>query len=914
MRILHISALPVWPMGGGGGMPSLRETLRGHVRWGYDVTVVLPQYTVLGDRREPIRVPQGDECDVFFAPCGWLPPLKALRRWLKQTTGSQELPYPVRWLLNMATMLLLTASLLALAMRLRYRQRREFDLVYAHNQYAALAGFLLGAAWRIPNVTRLYGTFLADLMERPLVWLRYPVAAAGYLVPHSLLICGNDGTRGDEVARRLGIDLSRFRFWQNGVDRPQVDPSWTREAFAAGGPPNLRPDAKWIVSCSRLSYWKRLDRVLRAFRHCWEACPDAQLLVAGDGPERERLQALARDLGVAEEVVWLGSVAHAEVWQLMHLADVFVIANDVTNRCNPVYEAIRAGLPIVSIRDHSTEDLLTDGTNALLADADDEAGLGRCLARACTETGLAARMRAAQEGRSASLWTWQERMKAETEELERLVEERPRGGRRRQGRRGALRPGAGPERVKSVMSIRRWACALAGRLYYGLWPRLRPGGYQGRLATAHRRREGADWTAPEEVRRQQTEKLNALLEHAVQHVPYYRRLVQKGRVPFPLERLEDLAAWPVLTKDIIRAEGDGMLAENYPRDQVRPLATGGSSGEPLHFWSDYDALLCKNAAESWASAMAGLRRGSSVAMLWGAGRFEPSSRQDLREGLQRLITNRLFIDCFKMDEQDLEVAHGRLTRFRPDGLLGYASALVELARYLQHRGFRPVYPRAAIISAAETLDEVSREVLETTFPAPVFNRYGSREMGLIAVECDRHEGLHVDAENVVVELGDGPEGTGLRRILVTKLTQYSMPFIRYDIGDFAEGPLAWCSCGRGYPVLKKVVGRVTEVIRKPEGGCLPGELFPHLFKDCGIASYRVEQAADYTVDVALVRTSEQTEAQDAELRRVMARYLGGSVPVAVRYVDRIERSPTGKLLPVVSHVRARPGRSGNASY
>lgn len=426
LRILHVSALPVWPMGGEGGMPSLRETLRGHIRRGYDVTVVLPQYTVLGDRREPIHVPSGVGCEVFFAPCRWLPPLKTLRRWLKQATGSEELPYPVRWLLNLATMLLLTVSLVAAAARVRYRRGLAFDLIYAHNQYAALAGCLLGGFWRIPNVTRLYGTFLADLMGKPLVRLRYPTAAAGFLVPHSLLICGNDGTRGDEVARRLGIDLSKFRFWQNGVDRPEANPSWSREDLVAAAPENLRPEAKWIVSCSRLSYWKRLDRVLRAFRHCREACPDAQLLVAGDGPERDRLHRLAEELDVAQDVVWLGSVAHADVWRLMHLADVFVIANDVTNRCNPVYEAIRAGLPIVSIHDRSTEDLLIDGANALLADPDDEAALGEAMARACADESLAAKLRDCQRRLSEDLWTWEERMAVETRELERLVEDRRR--------------------------------------------------------------------------------------------------------------------------------------------------------------------------------------------------------------------------------------------------------------------------------------------------------------------------------------------------------------------------------------------------------------------------------------------------------------------------------------------------------
>jgi len=441
---------------------------------------------------------------------------------------------------------------------------------------------------------------------------------------------------------------------------------------------------------------------------------------------------------------------------------------------------------------------------------------------------------------------------------------------------------------------------LASTAYYTVWPRIRPGGYLGRLTAALRHRAGADWQPPEQVRQAQLQKLNALLMHAGQRVPYYRRLCEAGQMPDRVDHLEDIAAAPVLTKAIIRREGEGLLTEDYPAEQLRALATGGSTGEPLHFCSDHDALLCKNAAESWSSAMAGLRRGSSIAMLWGAGRFEPSSAADLREALQRLITNRIFIDCFQMGPDDLLRAHRRLSRFRPEGLLGYTSALVELAYFLEREGIRPKYPRKTVLSAAETLDDVSREKLERVFPAPVFNRYGSREMGLIAVECERHQGLHVDCENVLVELADGPAGTGLKRILVTKLTQFSMPFIRYDIGDLAEGPLSYCPCGRGFPVLKRVVGRVTETIRFPNDRCLPGELFPHLFKDCGIAAYQVFQAPDYSVDVRLVKAPNQTPEQDELMRRVIAQRLGPDIPVRYRYVDRIERSPTGKLLPVVS--------------
>jgi len=187
---------------------------------------------------------------------------------------------------------------------------------------------------------------------------------------------------------------------------------------------------------------------------------------------------------------------------------------------------------------------------------------------------------------------------------------------------------------------------------------------------------------------------------------------------------------------------------------------------------------------------------------------------------------------------------------------------------------------------------------------------------LIAMECDRHQGLHIDCEDVFVELVDGPDLPDMQRIIVTKLNQFGMPFIRYDIGDLAEGPICTCSCGRGYPVIPRVLGRVTETIRTPDGRSFSGALFPHLFKDCGIATFRVVQSQDYSLDIALVKLPDQTDEQRRRLRQVVADHVGPSVPVVFRYVDSIERSPSGKLLPVISYApstpAARPASVGRA--
>ena len=140
-----------------------------------------------------------------------------------------------------------------------------------------------------------------------------------------------------------------------------------------------------------------------------------------------------------------------------------------------------------------------------------------------------------------------------------------------------------------------------------------------------------------------------------------------------------------------------------------------------------------------------------------------------------------------------------------------------------------------VICAAEKVLPFQREVMERVFGCPVFNTYGSREFMLIASECEKHEGLHVNVENLIVEIVK-EDGTYARegetgRIIITDLHNYGMPFIRYEIGDLAVFTERRCSCGRGLPIIEDVVGRSLDMIKTPEGKIVPGEFFPHLMKE-----------------------------------------------------------------------------------
>src|SRR5262249_37736012 len=130
-----------------------------------------------------------------------------------------------------------------------------------------------------------------------------------------------------------------------------------------------------------------------------------------------------------------------------------------------------------------------------------------------------------------------------------------------------------------------------------------------------------------------------------------------------------------------------------------------------------------------------------------------------------------------------------------------------------------------IVTSAEVLTEADRTLVEQTFGCPVFNRYGSREVSVIATECECRTGLHVMAEGLLVEVvrGEAHARPGeLGAILVTDLLNYGMPMIRYHIGDTGSWADGACPCGRGLPRLASVAGRVSDFVVGADGRVVAG--------------------------------------------------------------------------------------------
>lgn len=328
--------------------------------------------------------------------------------------------------------------------------------------------------------------------------------------------------------------------------------------------------------------------------------------------------------------------------------------------------------------------------------------------------------------------------------------------------------------------------------------------------------------------------LNQLINHAYSQVPYYRRIIDElGGHEFlastkPTVALNKL---PLLTKGIIRENWENLKSRDLGRRKWCYNSSGGSTGEPVKLIQDQELFLYEQAVKMLFDSWTGYFVGMPKVVLWGSERDLLVGRETVKTRVARYLRNECWLNTFRMTESDMLDYVQAINEARPAQILAYAESIYELSRFIEQKGL-DVYSPQAIMTSAGTLFPNMREVIERIFQAPVFNRYGSREVGDIACECEAHGGLHVSPLTHYVEIlrEDGtlaaPGEVG--EVVVTSLVNYAMPLIRYRIGDMAVWAEEKCSCKRAWPLLRDVVGRTMDVFTRRDGTKVVPEYFIHI--------------------------------------------------------------------------------------
>lgn len=246
-------------------------------------------------------------------------------------------------------------------------------------------------------------------------------------------------------------------------------------------------------------------------------------------------------------------------------------------------------------------------------------------------------------------------------------------------------------------------------------------------------------------------------------------------------------------------------------------------GSPLQFYVDRECLDSRMASTVRHNAWAGLRVGDWYAHLWSS-RFDlggaPSSAPRWR---QRVLDRNLVLRTDSATEDSMMNYVELLRKYRPRHMVSDAESAVKFAEFCNANQIHDIGFESMIVGA-EAMLPGKRQILEETFRGEVFNRYGCREVSVIASECECHGALHVNADALIVEVEDAPNlPAGMGRVLVTDLLNRSMPLIRYEIGDLASlDSEVRCPCGRSLPLIGNIQSRTSDLMRAPTDRKLPG--------------------------------------------------------------------------------------------
>ncbi|HUW25301.1 MAG TPA: hypothetical protein VMW07_02110 [Gallionella sp.] len=422
------------------------------------------------------------------------------------------------------------------------------------------------------------------------------------------------------------------------------------------------------------------------------------------------------------------------------------------------------------------------------------------------------------------------------------------------------------------------------------WPAILPPPASALLALQFQL-EQSQWWSPEDLRQQQFRQLETLLSHAAETVPFYRKHFasveynpdRDGVTPEMWNRL------PFLRRDDIQSAGHDLLSRRLPPDHGKLLEhfTSGSMGKPIHafgsevthfFWSAMtlrDHLwhkrdLTGKLAVIRTTAVDGLRKG------WG-----PSTDVAFDTG-----------ECATLNiRADLDAQVEWLVQQDPDYLLSHPSNIRALTQRCLDQRIRLKRLRE-VRSFGETLGADLRDLCNAAWGVPLVDTYSAEEVGYIALQCPQHEHYHVQAESVLVEVLDDqgkscPPGE-IGRVVLTPLHNFAMPLIRYEIGDYAEVSEP-CPCGRGLPVLKRIMGRQRNLLTLPDGR----QRWPS-FPSTGwlaiapIRQFQLIQEDLHTIRVRIVCPRPLTAQEEDATRRMLADKLGHPFHFVFEYPASIE--------------------------
>ncbi|NGX17085.1 phenylacetate--CoA ligase family protein [Wenzhouxiangella sp. XN24] len=416
--------------------------------------------------------------------------------------------------------------------------------------------------------------------------------------------------------------------------------------------------------------------------------------------------------------------------------------------------------------------------------------------------------------------------------------------------------------------------------------------------------EAQQWLSATDLEVLQVERLRFIIKHAWNQVPWYRQLFEnRGLNPNSIGTLDDLQKLPFTTSQDILDNNSLMVSKAATRADLIVGHTSGTTGKARNIFYDRQVCVLKNVVEWRMRRTAGISLGDPVAHMVGRQIVPIDQGRPPFWRFNRAL-NSIYLSNFHFTKEWQGAYINAIRDFGTVAFDGYPATLSMLARAMDELG-QTVPLRAAFVSS-EVLLPWQRDSIASAFQCPVFDYYGMAERAVFATECEFHSGLHVNSDFGHVELldkEDSPVPPGVPgRIVVTGWYNTTMPFIRYKTNDWATWATTPCPCGRGFPLLKSVEGRLEDMLATSDGRFLEASFAYPIFEavQAKLLQSQIYQDASKAIVLRVVPHAEFGDDDARWLVREIKRYVGHLTPVNVEFHDQISCSQSGKFRWVIS--------------
>lgn len=413
--------------------------------------------------------------------------------------------------------------------------------------------------------------------------------------------------------------------------------------------------------------------------------------------------------------------------------------------------------------------------------------------------------------------------------------------------------------------------------------------------------EQSQWLSPEKLRERQMIQLKRLIQHAQATVPFYANSLQN----LDAEHLDwnNFRALPILSRRDLQANFGALRSAAVPSSHGNSVLgqSSGSTGTPARFMKTgvdqlfWNALTLRDHLwheRNFQGRFVAIRNIEDNALYPSWGPPTDIVFQTGPAGVLRIDT-------------PIPAQANWLREQNPDYLLSYPTNIRALAKHCIAEGIG--LPRLREVrSMGEVIGSDLRDLCRRAWNAHLVDIYSCQEAGYLAMQCPEGETYHVQSESVVLELlrNDGipcaPGEAG--RIVLTSLHNYAMPLIRYEIGDYAEWGES-CTCGRGLPVILRVMGRGRNILTYPTGEkhfpLLGGERYPEF---APVRQYQIIQRSLHEIEARLVVERPITLNEELALKEFMLSKLGYPFELNFIYPANISIGASGKFEDFISEI------------